>query len=175
VAIYQSDESITAVADSHVTVVRLANCSPRYLWCVIASPWVQSRIEPSHPDSLVSGTTQQVELNTSTARALPIPLPPIQEQSRIVAKVDELKALCDKLEAQQKARRELQNKLRQSNLQAVASATSPHELQTTWARLADNFGRLFHAPEDLIDLDQCIKQLALKGLLSIRLEGEMLR
>lgn len=163
VAIYQADESVTTVADSHVTVVRLANCSPRYLWCVIASPWVQSRIEPSHSDSLVSGTTQQVELNTSTARALPIPLPPIQEQSRIVAKVDELMALCDKLEAQQQARRKLQNSLRQSILQAVASATSPHELQTTWARLADNFGRLFLAPEDVVAFKGLILDLAVSG------------
>lgn len=163
VAIYQPDESVTTVADSHVTVVRLASCSPRYLWCVIASPWVQSRIEPSHPDSLVSGTTQQVELNTSTARALPIPLPPIQEQSRIVAKVDELMALCDKLEAQQQARRKLQNNLRQSTLQAVARATSPHELQTTWTRLADNFGRLFHAPEDVAAFKGLILDLAVSG------------
>lgn len=163
VAIYQPDENVTAVADSHVTVVRLANCFPRYLWCVIASPWVQSRIEPSHPDSLVSGTTQQVELNTSTARALPIPLPPIQEQSRIVAKVDELMALCDKLETQQQARRKLQNKLRQSTLQAVASATSPHELQTTWVRLADNFGWLFQAPEDVVAFKGLILDLAVSG------------
>lgn len=166
VAIYPPEENVTAVADSHVTVVRLANCSPRYLWCVIASPWVQSRIEPSHPDSLVSGTTQQVELNTSTARALPIPLPPIEEQSRIVDKVDELMALCDKLEAQQQARHKLQNNLRQSTLQAVASATSPHELQITWARLADNFGRLFHAPEDVADLRQLAMDLAVRGLLT---------
>lgn len=167
VAIYQPDENVTAVADSHVTVVRLASCSPRYLWCVIASPWVQSRIEPSHPDSLVSGTTQQVELNTSTARALPIPLPPIQEQSRIVAKVDELMVLCDKLEAQQQARRKLQNNLRQSTLQAVASATSPHELQATWARLADNFGRLFQAPEDVDEFVAELKNMAVRGLLSL--------
>ena len=167
VAIYQPDGSITAVADSHVTVVRLANCSPRYLWCVIASPWVQSRIEPSHPDSLVSGTTQQVELNTSTARALPIPLPPIQEQSRIVAKVDELMALCGTLEAQQQARRKLQNNLRLSTLQAIASATSPHELQTTWARLADNFGRVFHAPTDVDEFVAELKNMAVRGLLSL--------
>jgi len=168
VAIYRADEGVKAVADSHVTVVRLANCSPRYLWCVIASPWVQSRVEPSHPDSLVSGTTQQVELNTSTARALPIPLPPIEEQSRIVAKVDELMALCDKLETQQQARRKLQNALRQSTLQAVASATSPHELQTTWTRLAENFGRLCHAPEDVVEIKSLILDLAIQGLLADR-------
>ncbi|EPB8037196.1 TPA: restriction endonuclease subunit S [Pseudomonas aeruginosa] len=170
VAIYHANAGIKAVADSHVTVLRLANCNSRYLWCVIASPWVQSRIEPSHPDSLVSGTTQQVELNTSTARALPIPLPPLEEQSRIVDKVDELMALCDKLEAQQQARRTLQNALRQSTLQAVANATSPYELQTNWARLADSFGQLFHVPEDVADLRKMVSELAIRGTLEFSKE-----
>ncbi len=93
------------------------------------------------------------------------PVLPIDEQSRIVAKVDELMALCDKLEAQQQACRKLQNALRQSTLQAVASATSPHELQTTWARLADNFGRLFRAPENVGQLRDLILDLAVHGLL----------
>lgn len=167
VAVYQADEKVKAVADSHVTVIRLANCSPRYMWCVIASPWVQSRIEPSHPESLVSGTTQQVELNTSTVRALPIPFPPLEEQSRIVAKVDELMALCDKLEAQQQARRTLQNHLRLSTLQAVAAASSPHELQAAWSRLSDNFGRLFHAPEDVAEFVAELKNMAVRGQLSL--------
>ncbi|MDX9944616.1 MAG: restriction endonuclease subunit S [Azonexus sp.] len=93
-----------------------------------------------------------------------VPLPPTEEQSRIVAKVEELMALCDTLEAQQQARRKLQNNLRQSTLQAVASATSPHELQATWARLADNFGRLFHAPEDVRQLRDVVFDLALRGV-----------
>ena len=98
---------------------------------------------------------------------LVVPLPPLKEQSRIVAKVDELMALCDQLEAQQQQRRTLQNKLRQSALQAVAAATSPHELQTTWARLADNFGQLFDAPEDVDDFIAHLKNMAVRGLLSL--------
>jgi type I restriction enzyme S subunit len=38
-------------------------------------------------------------VNMSTVRAYPIPVPPLAEQRRIVAKVDELMALCDRLEA----------------------------------------------------------------------------
>ena len=122
----------------------------------------------------VSGTGTTVSgIKQDQLLALPVALPPVDEQARIVAKVDELMALCDKLETQQQDRRKLQNKLRQSTLQAVASATSPHELQTSWVRLADNFGRLFHEPEDLIDFNQCIKQLGLKGLLSVWTDGEI--
>jgi type I restriction enzyme, S subunit len=96
---------------------------------------------------------------------IPFPLPPLTEQSRIVAKVDELMALCDKLESQQQQRRSLQNNLRQSTLQAVAAATSPHELQITWARLVNNFGQLFHAPEDVVVLRSLVLDLAMRGLL----------
>jgi type I restriction enzyme S subunit len=98
---------------------------------------------------------------------LSVLLPPLEEQARIVAKVDELMALCDKLEAQQQARRKLQNNLRQTTLHAVAAASSPHELQTTWARLADNFGLLFHAPEDVDQFVAELKNMAVHGLLSL--------
>jgi type I restriction enzyme S subunit len=45
-----------------------------------------------------------VELSTAKVAELPIPCPPTDEQERIVAKVDQLMALCDKLEAQQQER-----------------------------------------------------------------------
>ena len=39
------------------------------------------------------------KINQATLVALPIPLPPFAEQTRIVNKVDALLALCDRLEA----------------------------------------------------------------------------
>lgn len=111
------------------------------------------------------GSAQGV-IGKAELSAVKLRVPSDEEQSRIVAKVDELMALCDRLEAQQQARHILQNALRQSTLQAVASATSPYELQTTWARLANNFGRLFHAPADVDDVIAELKNLAVRGLLT---------
>ena len=99
-------------------------------------------------------------------RQLPINLAPLAEQHRIVAKVDELMALCDHLEAQQQDRRKLQNALRQTTLQALASAQSPHELQDSWQRLQASFELLFSEPEDVDDVLAELKNLAVRGLLA---------
>lgn len=107
----------------------------------------------------VSGIKQEQLLT------LPVALPPIEEQSRIVAKVDELMALCDRLEAQQTQRRRLQNQLRQATLQAVATATSPPDLQSAWNRLANHFDQLFSAPEDVASFKGMILDLAVSGCL----------
>jgi type I restriction enzyme, S subunit len=81
------------VADSHVTVVRPLLVNQYYLFNYIASPVVQEGFEER-----MSGTTNQIELNTTTVRMHLIPLPPLAEQKRIVAKVDKLMTLCDELE-----------------------------------------------------------------------------
>ena len=44
--------------------------------------------------------TAQPCLYINRINALAIPLPPLAEQDRIVAKIDELMAVCDQLEAQ---------------------------------------------------------------------------
>jgi type I restriction enzyme S subunit len=95
--------------------------------------------------------------------ALPVALPPVGEQALIVAKVDELMALCDRLEKQQQDRRKLQNALRQSSLQALASAESPHELQESWQRLQASFDQLVSEPGDVDDVVAELKNLAIRG------------
>ncbi|MEF8750181.1 MAG: restriction endonuclease subunit S [Candidatus Accumulibacter propinquus] len=141
-----------------IAAVRPHVLEPDYLYLVLRSPYMQARMRVT-----ASQTTNIANISLGGMRPIPTPIPPKEEQSRFVAKVDELMALCDTLEAQQQARRELQNKLRQSTLQAVASAASPHELQTTWTRLADNFRRLFHAPEDVFAFKGLILDLAMSG------------
>ncbi|MDD2547825.1 MAG: restriction endonuclease subunit S, partial [Burkholderiaceae bacterium] len=138
-----------------------------YVYLFLRSPYFVIEGERS-----MTGTAGQKRLPTEYFATRALPLPPTAEQSRIVAKVDELMALCDKLEAQQQQRRRLQNNLRQSILQAVAAATNPHELHTAWTRLADNFNQLFHAPEDLADLRRLVLNMAVLGFLTEQYQAD---
>jgi type I restriction enzyme S subunit len=81
---------------------------------VFQSPFVVLAINSSRFRSLVeskaTGTTRS-RIARGTLAQLPIPVPPLGEQRRIVAKVEELLGLCDELEARQTAARELGSKL----------------------------------------------------------------
>ena len=78
----------SAVVDSHVTIVRAnRNIDATYLFYFIKSPNVQDKIE-----DMQSGSTNQVELNRSEITATVIPIAPLPEQKRIVAKIDSLTA-----------------------------------------------------------------------------------
>ena len=82
------------VCDSHVTLVRCPHVIPEYIRTWLRSDHVYGVIEDR-----AAGSTKQVELTTGLAQNWPVPLPPILEQRRIVAKVDELMGLCTGLEA----------------------------------------------------------------------------
>ena len=79
-----------AVADSHVTVIRPYKqyVVSEYLYYYFASNTVQSVIEDKS-----DGSTKQKELSTKTVKSYLVPLPPIEEQKRIVEKVKELTQL----------------------------------------------------------------------------------
>jgi type I restriction enzyme S subunit len=144
----------------HVFRPTTEDVNPAYVYLFLRSPLFRVRGQTS-----MTGTAGQKRLPTDYFALCTMPLPPKGEQARIVAKVDELMALCDRLEKQQQDRRKLQNALRQSTLQALANAESPHELQESWQRLQANFGRLFSEPEDARDLKGLVLDLAVSGRL----------
>jgi type I restriction enzyme, S subunit len=83
-------------------------------------------------------------------------LPPLAEQKRIVAKVDELMALCDRLETQQQERETRHTALARASLARFAAAPTPANL---------NF--LFHKSYtiDPAELRKSILTLAVQGKL----------
>ncbi|EGQ9111987.1 TPA: restriction endonuclease subunit S [Vibrio alginolyticus] len=153
------------VADSHVTVVRPLIMNSRYIWCILMAPGVQARIDPFHEQSLVSGSTKQVELNTSSVVTLPIPVAPIAEQDRIVAKVDELMELCDQVEQETEASIEAHQVLVTTLLDTLTHSADADELMQNWARISEHFDTLFTTEESIDQLKQTILQLAVMGKL----------
>lgn len=153
------------VADSHVTIVRLLIAEPSYVLNYISSPSVQHRIEPGHENSLVSGTTKQVELNSGSVKLLPVPLPPLKEQRRIVQKVDELMALCDRLEQHTGDQLDAHETLVDTLLGTLTQCDNATELADSWARLSEHFDTLFTTEQSIDKLKQTILQLAVMGRL----------
>jgi type I restriction enzyme S subunit len=90
-------EESTLVADSHVTIIRPLNIYSCFLWYFIMAPRIRSRIEPDNENYLFSGSTNQVELNTTTILNIVVPVAEKKEQHHIVAKVDQLMFLYDQL------------------------------------------------------------------------------
>ena len=81
---YVFDEFPRFVADSHITVVRASGLlSSKYFYYYLISPYIQIGIEER-----CSGSTNQIELGTTTIFNYLVPIPPQQEQNRIVAKIE---------------------------------------------------------------------------------------
>ena len=76
-----------ADADSRVTVIRPLKqfVLPEYLYYYFANPTVQSVIEDQ-----ADGTTKQKELATAIIKAYLTPIPPLDEQRRILTKLSEV-------------------------------------------------------------------------------------
>ena len=113
---------------------------------------------------LSSSTTISI-LNKGKWEAIPIPLPPLAEQHRIVAKVDELMALCDQLEQQTEASLGAHQTLVETLLSALTSAADHAQFVSAWQRIAGHFDTLFTTEESIAQLKQTILQLAVMGKL----------
>ncbi|HIF9084464.1 TPA: restriction endonuclease subunit S [Photobacterium damselae] len=104
-------------------------------------------------------------LSQSTLELILAALPPIKEQHRIVAKVDELMALCDQLEQQTEASIEAHQLLVSTLLNTLTHSADADELMENWARISDHFDTLFTTEESIDQLKQTILQMAVMGKL----------
>jgi len=93
------------------------------------------------------------------------PLPPLAEQHRIVAKVDELMALCDQLEKETEDQIEAHQTLVKTLLNTLTESKDAEELSQNWQRLRDHFDTLFTTEDSIDELKQTILQLAVMGKL----------
>ena len=104
-------------------------------------------------------------LNRNEAYELIVAIPPLPEQHRIVAKVDELMALCDRLEAKQADAESAHAQLVQALLDSLTQTSDSVDFATNWQRLAEHFQTLFTTESSVDALKQTLLQLAVMGKL----------
>src|SRR5690606_12318443 len=96
---------------------------------------------------------------------LPFAVPRLEEQHRIVAKVDELMAFCDQLEQTQSDNIAAHAQLVEALLATLTNSSNHSELQNNWQRVAAHFDTLFTTEHSINQLKQTILQVAVLGKL----------
>ncbi|XEH50427.1 restriction endonuclease subunit S [Edwardsiella tarda] len=114
---------------------------------------------------MVSMGTGQPNVNGNSLKNLNIPLPPLAEQHRIVAKVDELMALCDQLEQRSESQLVAHQTLVETLLATLTDSADSDELAQNWMRISTHFDTLFTTEASIDALKQTILQLAVMGKL----------
>ncbi len=94
---------------------------------------------------------------------LPVPLPPLAEQQRIVAKADELMALCDRLAAAQVERESRRDRLVAASLNRLNNGANADAFREHARFHLRHLPRLTTRPEHTKQLRQTILNLAVRG------------
>jgi type I restriction enzyme S subunit len=138
------------------------NINPEFFRFLLNSPLVEAEFDRIK----IGGGTHTNKLNLGDLHTIALPLPPLPEQHRIVAKVDELMALCEQLEAAQAEREQGRGRLLAASLQRLNQPAEDAETFRQHARFAlDHLPRLTTRPEQIKPLRQTILNLAVRGRL----------
>lgn len=154
----------SATFGGFLSAIRPYFISASYLMSVLRTGHVREELIGS-----ASQTTNIANISLEKLNPLLVAVPPIEEQHRIVAKVDELMTLCDQIEQQTEASLSAHTTLVENLLATLTSSKDADELKQNWQRIASHFTTLFPSDargEASIDqLKQTILQLAVMGKL----------
>ena len=110
-------------------------------------------------------TTNLASINMTQLKNCLLAVPAIREQHRIVAKVNELMALCDQLENQHSNAAEAHEKLVSHLLGTLTQSQNAEDFSANWQRIAAHFDTLFTTESSIDALKQTLLQLAVMGKL----------
>jgi len=164
IAMYGSIGKLGIAGIPCATNQAIAFCSPDSEQIETQYLFLYLRAIRKHLLSRGQGLAQQ-NISQKILKATSIKLPSLEEQHRIVAKVDELMALCDQLEQQQTDSIAAHQTLVASLLGTLTRVETQQEFSAAWARIASHFDTLFTTEASIDQLKQTILQLAVMGKL----------
>ena len=160
VAIIDHEPSEPTTFGGFLGVIRPILLHPRFLMAVLRAPHARTILIGSS-----SQTTNIANISIGKLNPFILGIPPIEEQTRIVDKVDELMALCDRLEQQVGDQLEAHEVLVDTLLDALTRSADAAEVAESWACIAEHFDTLFTTEASIDKLKQSILQLAVMGRL----------
>jgi type I restriction enzyme S subunit len=148
-----------ATFGAFLAAIRLFSIFPEYVMNFLACEYSLNAFRVGSAQ-----TTNIANITFSTIRDHKIPVPPLAEQHRIVAKVDELMALCDRLEAARAEREATRDRLTASTL-ARLNTPDPTTFQADARFALNTLPALTTRPDQIKQLRQTILNLAVRGKL----------
>jgi type I restriction enzyme S subunit len=147
-----------ANVSQHVAIIRVSvdGVQP-YLHKLVLSPYFQSFILSEQTGAGRGG------LPKNRMDRIPVALPPLAEQHRIVAKVDGLMALCDQLEATQEERETRRDRLTAASHHHLNDGADADALHEHTHFFIEHLPHLTVRPDQLKQLRQTILSLAVRG------------
>lgn len=120
-----------------------------------------ARARAGNSKSAIKGNT----LNSESLASLMIPLPPLTEQARIVAKLDELMLLCDSLESKSIESTSAHTRLVEEFLSILVQSKDDKEFSEAWEKILNCFDILFTTEASIHNLKDALIQLGIMGRL----------
>lgn len=133
---------------------------PEFFRLLLNSPFVEAEFDRIK----IGGGTHTNKLNLGDLHTVALPLPPLAEQVRIVAKVEELMALCKNLEAVRKERETTRDRVTAASL-ARLNSPDPESFADDARFVLGNLPALTNRPDQIKLLRQTILNLAVRGKL----------
>jgi type I restriction enzyme S subunit len=134
--------------------------NPTFFRQLLNSPFVAAEFERIK----IGGGTHTNKLNLGDLHTVALPLPPLAEQHRIVAKIDELMGLCDRLEAARAEREAKRDRLTAASL-ARLNTPDPETFEADVRFTLGSLPSLTTRPDQVKALRQTILNLAVYGKL----------
>lgn len=147
------------VVNQRVATIRiLPGVVPEYLNSLIQTNLIQNVIRNAK-----NSTNDNISMADITG--FHVPLAPLAEQRRIVAKIDELMARCDELKKLRNQREQKRLDVHKAALNSLLSASETNSFASSWGFITRNFSELYSVKENVAELRKAILQLAVMGKL----------
>jgi type I restriction enzyme S subunit len=144
----------------HVAIIRVSIAGLHsYLHRLVLSPYFQSFVISEQTGAGRGG------LPKNRMDQIPVALPPLEEQKRIVAHVEELMALCDRLEAVRTERERRMERLTAASHHHLNNGADRDTLRKHTHFFIGHLPRLTIRPHQIKQLRQTILSLAVRGQL----------